>query len=99
MQTELVEESAIGCIISPSRLVLPVLLDCHGYKRVPVLDIYVCVVKGTLNSLLKMIARYLCEIEEAALNKIRASFKLWGSTVGVEINPCKIQINWAKLNF
>lgn len=67
MLAELIELGAIGCIISLSQLVLPVLLDCHGYKRVPVLDIYICVVKGTLNNLLTMIARYLYEIFDTEL--------------------------------
>lgn len=75
MQTELIKVGITEYIISPSRLVLPVLLDYCGYGRVPALKVYVCVVKETFNDLLKMTAKYLYEIEESALNKIRASFK------------------------
>lgn len=75
MQTELIKVGVIEYIISPSRLVLPVLLDYCGYSRVPALKVYVCVVKETFNDLLKMTAKYLYEIEESALNKIRAAFK------------------------
>lgn len=67
----------IECLISPSRLVLPVLLDYRRYNGVPTLKVYMCVVKGTFNNLLKMMAKYLYKTEESVLNKIRASFKLW----------------------
>lgn len=76
MQTQLIEVGVVECIISASRLVLPVLVDYCGYSRVPALKVYLCLVKRTFHNLLKMTAKYLYEIEESVLNKIRASFKL-----------------------
>lgn len=99
MKTELVKVGVIEHIISLSRLVLPVLLGCCGMSRVPALEVRLCVVKGTFSNLLKMTAKYLCQIEESVSTKLEHVLNCSGFAVGVEDNLCKIQGNLTKLNF